>query len=68
MDNKNINGEIQRDHSSCGLFTLMHAEPILKNKDIGSINQDQINEYTKKLFVNINQNKIYIFNNVFLHF
>ena len=36
---KNINSEIQRDNSSCGLFTLMHAEQILMNKYIGSINQ-----------------------------
>ena len=47
-----------RDNSSCGLFTLMHAEQILKNEDIGSINQDQINEYKKKVFENITQNKI----------
>ena len=46
----------------------MHAEQILKNKDIGSINQNQINEYKKKVFENIKQNKIYIFHNVFLHF
>ena len=46
----------------------MHAEQILKNKDIGSINQDQINEYKKKVFESIMQNKKYIFNNVFLHF
>ena len=36
----------------------MRADQILKNKDIGSINQDQINEYKKKVFENIMQNKI----------
>ena len=45
---KNINGEIQRDNSSCGLLTLMHAEQILKNEDICFINQDQINDNKKK--------------------
>ena len=52
------NGGIQRDNSQCGLFTLMHAEQIVKNTNIGSINQDQINEYKKKVFENITQNKI----------
>ena len=36
----------------------MHAEKNLKNEDIGSINQDQIIEYKKKIFENITQNKI----------
>ena len=31
---------------------------ILKNEDIGSITQDQSNEYKKKVFENITQNKI----------
>ena len=30
----------------------------MKNEDIGSITQDQINEYKKKVFENITQNKI----------
>ena len=30
----------------------------LKNEDIGSINQDQINEYKKKVFENITHNNI----------
>ena len=55
---KNINGGIQRDNSSCGLFTLMNAEQNLKIENIGSINQNQINEYRKKAFENITQNKI----------
>ena len=58
---KNINSGIQRDNSLCGLFKLMHEEHILRNEDIGSINQDQINEYKKKVFENITQNK-YILN------
>ena len=36
----------------------MHAEQMLKNEDIGTINQDQINKYKKKVFENITQNKI----------
>ena len=31
-------------YSSCGLFNVMHEEQIIKNEDIGTINQDQINE------------------------
>ena len=31
---------------------------ILKNEDIGSINQDEINQYKKKVLENITQNKI----------
>ena len=32
---KNINGGIQRDNSSCGLFTLMNAKQNLKIENIG---------------------------------
>ena len=45
----------------------MHAEQIVKNKNIGSINQDQINEYKKKVLENSTQNKKYRYSIMYVY-